>query len=149
MPGQKNKWYRVVSLDTGWIGKLYGDHEIRPGFQVWELASSCGSDTIVTTTAHLNAMEKCRLDAIALGAEGVHVECCDRSPKHNAAQYNGKQTDSTHQFGNAWDSWPVPKGVVSQQQWIDILKKNGYEFTYAVTKTSVHADMRMREGVFK
>lgn len=95
--------YTVISVDTGWVGELDGNHYLRPNFKVKEFACNDGSDVILVSSELLDFVQQIR--------EKIKTSLTINSFYRTYA-YNkkvGGALKSKHKTGMACDML-VPKG---------------------------------------
>jgi len=96
--------YTVVSVDTGWIGELDGEHLIRPNFKVKELACNDGSDVILVSSKLLDFVQSIR----NIVNTSININSFYRTAAYNSKI--GGALKSKHKVGMACDM-QVPSGL--------------------------------------
>lgn len=104
MPGKKDRYYTVVSVDKGWSGVMHGRDQLRDNFQVWEFACSDNTQVIPVHTDHLNKLQSLRLRI----GKPLKITSAFRSYGYNKSI--GGASKSQHVLGTATDI-AVPSGM--------------------------------------
>lgn len=129
--------YTVVSVDTGWVGNLDGEHKIRPNFKVSEFACSNGSSVVLVSSQTLNWIQEIR----EFLRNSIRV-----TSSHRPLEYNrkiGSSDKSQHVLGTAVDL-ACPR-YLTVEQFADVIKwVTGGNCGIGIYKESnfVHLDSR-------